>query len=177
MSAWQTWKEYCPSLWIVQPEPFCDSVPWLPQESKGKCCVQQTDPNPVRPSLVFHISSAKNVCQKSICNCFHSCVFIMGSLIILHVVYETAVAIFRFGLSMLTSVLQRYIHHPLLPLSSTWAQSCPGELFGHANPPPSNHSRPGPEGFAPGISEVKHAQASNLRDRDREIGIILGWFG
>lgn len=47
---------------IVQPYPFCDSVPWLPQESTGKCCVQQTDPNPVRLSLVFHISSAKNVC-------------------------------------------------------------------------------------------------------------------
>lgn len=95
----------------VQPHPFCDSVPWLPQESTGKCCVQQTDPNPVRPSLVFHISSAKSVCQKSICNCFHSCVFIMGSLIILHVVYETILVIFRFGLSMLTCVLQRYIHH------------------------------------------------------------------
>lgn len=96
---------------VVQPYPFCDSVPRLPQESTGKCCVQQTDPNPVRPSPVFHISSAKNVCQKSICNCFHSCVFIMGSLIILHVVYEAILVIFRFGLSMLTSVLQWYIHH------------------------------------------------------------------
>lgn len=154
---------------IAQLHPFCDPVPWLPQESMGKGCVQQTDPNPVRPSLVFHISSAKNACQKSICNCFHSCVFIMGSLIILHLVYEAVLVVFRFGLSMLTSVVQRDIHHHSAASEFHLGRVLPRWALWRCKPSPSNHSRPGPEGFAPGISEVKHAQVSNL-DTDRDQG-------
>lgn len=96
------------SLWVSSDLMLC-TVPQLPQESMGKCCVQQIDADPTRPPLLFQINSAKKVCQKSICNCFHSCVFMMGSLIILHVIYETVPVFFRLRRSQLTSVLQRCI--------------------------------------------------------------------
>lgn len=114
----------------------------------------------MRPSLLFWINSAKKVCQKSICNCFHSCVFIMRSLIILHVIYETVQVIFGLGLSMLISVLQKCIDQGL---DASWAP--PGQTLAQVtslevqNLHLATTRDQGPKVLLPEISEMKWARA------------------
>lgn len=115
---------------------------------------------PWDPLCYFGSSLPKKVCQKSICNCFHSCVSIMGSLIILHVIYETVLVIFRRGLSVLTSVLQRCIHKgpdaPWAPPGQTLVQVTSLEMQTLHRAITMDQ---GPKALLPELSEVKRARA------------------
>lgn len=84
----------------------------------------------------------------------------MGSLIIPHVIFKTVLVIFRLGLSILTSVLETRV---LIPMSSIWADSCSGDLFGEAEPPSSNRSGSEPKVLLPGNSEIKHVRPGQRR--------------
>lgn len=111
VNAWQTWEEYCPSPWDSSALPILWFCPSASPGINGQivCAANRSQSCEALSGISYQF--CQKCLPKSLCNCFHSCVFIMGSLIILHVVYETIPVIFRSGLSMLTSVLEGYIHH------------------------------------------------------------------